>query len=101
MLALAEAGRGKALKAEKVLKGQMMTDSWAAIKKQRTCKWPTELCIHTQADALSIPVTSQAREDAAAVGALDRLDQRPFRPHNWPNKLGTTVFRVFSGSHKD
>lgn len=51
----------------------------------------TVMCIHTQADALSIPVTSQAREDAAAVSALDGLDQRPFPPHNLLNKLGTTL----------
>lgn len=58
----------------------------------------TVTCIHTQADALSIPVIFQAREDDAAVSALDGLDQRPFLPHNLLNELGTTLFRVFSGS---
>lgn len=93
-LALAEVRRGKALKAEMVLKGQMMTDSWAAIKKQRTV-----ICIHILVDTISIPVTSQARE-ATAVGALDALDQRPFSPRNLLNKMSTTLFRVFSSSQK-
>lgn len=35
LLTLAEVGRRKALKAERVLKGQMMTDSWAAIKETK------------------------------------------------------------------
>lgn len=41
-----------------VLKGKTMMDSWAAIKKQKTCKWPTESYAYTiLADAISIPVT--------------------------------------------
>lgn len=40
LLALAEAGRRKALKAERVLKGQTMSDSWTAIKKKQiNLKW--------------------------------------------------------------
>lgn len=78
-----------------VLNGQMMTDSWAAIKKQRTCKWPTESYAYTiLADAISISVTSQATEAAAVVGALDALNQRPFPPHNLLNMMSTTLFHT-------
>jgi len=80
----------------------MMTDSWAAIKERKNLQIAnTVVCIHTQADALSIPVTSRAREHAEAVSALDGLDQRPFPPQNLLNKLGTTLVRLFSGSHED
>ena len=37
----------KALKAERVLKGQMMTDSWAVIKKRRNLKWSESYRTHT------------------------------------------------------
>lgn len=46
---------------------------------------------HILADAISIPVTSQATEAASAVGGLDTLDQRPFPPCNLLNKISTTL----------
>lgn len=80
----------------------MMTDSWAAIKKTKNLQMDDRVtCTNTQADALSIPVTSWAREDATDLSALDGSDQNPFQPHNLLKKLGTTPFRVFSSSHRD
>lgn len=57
--------------------------------------------IHVLADTISIPVTSQATEAAAAVGGLDLLHKRPFLPDNLLNKMSNTFFRVFSSSQKD
>lgn len=68
LLALAEVGKMKALKAERVLKGQMMTDSWAVIKKRRNLKWSESYRTHTHTHtpaSLSISVTFQVREDSA------------------------------------
>lgn len=99
-LALPEPGRWKALKAEKVLKGQSVTDSWAAIKKTKYLQMADRvMCIytHTQADSF-LSLSPQAREDAAVNSALDGLDQKPFPPHNLLNKLGAATL-VFSCSH--
>lgn len=144
LLALAEVGKMKALKAERVLKGQMMTDSWAVIKKQRNLKWSESYRTHTHTHTsltfylcyfsgkrrlcfssvlwidwirglmaigstvdLFPPLSVFGRKRQRAEGwvlfslLVQDLMTLPFTPHSLFMKLGTTLFIVFSGFHKD